>query len=368
MNKQASAAAFVVLLISLSSAVLLAPAAQPAGGDLWPTKGWDTASPASVGLNEQSLSALDKDLAGGKFLLMDSFVVIRCGKKVYERTYAHDYVKIYGKQAREKGALNQRQTGLYNYFDPYLHPYYHGTDMHSMQSVTKTVTSVIIGVAKTRGDFKAGLDTPVLKYFDVSKVKNVDERKRRMTLHDLMTMTSGLDWDEDVPDNDPRNDMSRMEGTDDWVQYTIDRPMAAEPGKVGKAVANAMTGAGDLVFHPLAAYVYKDSHQMLTVTGIVLAKNDVQYFLTKTGLNNYEFATNNWHDLIRINVPYLSPREKFYLDSLMFKQTQKSDRSKLKKSAKLRITLASTDEASRKSAETYMRFYRHYPHYHRVQY
>ena len=272
MNKQASAAAFVVFLISMSPAVLLAAADQPAGGDLWPTKGWDTASPANVGLKEQNLSALDKDLAGGKFLLMDSFVVIRCGKKVYERTYAHDYVKIYGKQAKEKGALNQRQTGLYNYFDPYWHPYYHGTHMHSMQSVTKTVTSVIIGVARTRGDFKAGLDTPVLKYFDVSKVRNVDERKRRMTLHDLITMTSGLDWDEDVPDNDPRNDMSRMEGTDDWVQYTIDRPMAAEPGKAG----NYNSGATELL-----AYIFQKE------TGQDIDEYGEKYLFAPLGIKHY---------------------------------------------------------------------------------
>ena len=42
---------------------------------------------------------------------MDSFVVFRCGKKVYERTYAHDYAKVYGKQEKEKGPLNQRQKG-----------------------------------------------------------------------------------------------------------------------------------------------------------------------------------------------------------------------------------------------------------------
>ena len=174
MNKQASATAFVVCLVSVSSAVLLA-------SDLWPTKGWGTATPASVGLDEQILNALDKDLAEGKFLLMDSFVVFRCGKKVYERTYAHDYVKIYGEEAKEKGPLNQRQTGPYNYFDPYWHPYYHGTGMHSMQSVTKTVTSVIIGVAKTRGDFKAGLDTPVLEIF--RRVQG-EERRRAQTAHD----------------------------------------------------------------------------------------------------------------------------------------------------------------------------------------
>lgn len=55
-----------------------APAVRPAGGDLWPARGWGTATPASVGLDEQILNALGKDLAEGKFLLMDSFVVFRC--------------------------------------------------------------------------------------------------------------------------------------------------------------------------------------------------------------------------------------------------------------------------------------------------
>jgi CubicO group peptidase (beta-lactamase class C family) len=102
-----------------------------------------------------------------------------------------------------------------------------------MQSVSKTVTSVIIGAAMLRGDFKAGLDTPVWKYFDTSKVKNVDDRKRRMTLQDLLTMTAGLEWHEvDVPYDDPRSDSSLMEATDGWMQYAIGKPMAAEPDKV----------------------------------------------------------------------------------------------------------------------------------------
>jgi CubicO group peptidase (beta-lactamase class C family) len=237
----------MVSLFYVSSAVLLASThnAKSSDDDQWPTKGWVTSTPASVGLDEHVFDTLDKDFADGKFLLMDGFVIFRCGKKVYERTYVHDYAKIYGKEASKKGALNQRQTAPFNYFDPHWHPYYHGTDMHSMQSVTKTITSVIIGVAKTRGDFKAALDTPVLKYFDASKVKNVDGRKRRMTLHDLLTMTAGLEWNEDLPNNDPRNDMTRMEGTDDWVQYAIDKPMAEEPGKLG----NYNSGATELLAH-----------------------------------------------------------------------------------------------------------------------
>src|SRR5258708_4437251 len=225
MNKQSVFAVVVGSLLLAPLVVLLAGErpSVPGVDTLWPTKGWATATSASVGLDEKVLEGLDKDLAAGKFSLVDSFAVFRCGKKVYQRTYAHDYAKIYGKQAKEKGPLNARLTGRYNYFDPDWHPYYHGTDMHTMQSVSKTVTSVIFGVAMNRGDFKAGVDTPGLKFFDVAKVKNVDERKRR-------------------------SDSGLREATDDWVQYVIDKPMAAEPGKV----FNYSSGVTELV-----AYIFK---------------------------------------------------------------------------------------------------------------
>ncbi len=226
----------------------------------WPTQGWPKGAPADVGLDEKKLADFDADLAAGKYALVDSFQVFRCGRQVFERNYAHDYSKIYATEAKTKGPLNARLTGPYNYFDPYWHPYFHGTDMHSMQSVSKTVTSVIYGIAMTRGDFKAALNTPVLKYFDAAKVKNVDERKRRMTLRDVLTMTTGLAWnEEDVPYDDPRSDSSLMEATDDWVQYVIDKPMVADPGKV----FNYSSGATELL-----AYIFqKETGQDIDVYG-----------------------------------------------------------------------------------------------------
>jgi Beta-lactamase len=190
------------------------------------------AAPSTLGIDPQPLAGLDADIASSKFPLVDSLLVMRCGEVVFERLYPHDYAKTYYKEAHTKGPLNARLTGRYNYFDPDWHPYYHGTDEHTMQSVSKTVTSAIIGIAITRGDFKAPLSTPVLHYFDPGKVKNLDERKRRMTLRDLLTMTSGLDWNEDVPYDDANNPSDLMEASDDWVQYVIDRPMKDEPGKV----------------------------------------------------------------------------------------------------------------------------------------
>jgi CubicO group peptidase (beta-lactamase class C family) len=252
MHKRTLLAAFIACLLFASAAVLLGSqlAAPPATRDLWPTKSWTPASPASVGLDEQVLLSLNKDMASGKYShMMDSFAVFRCGQKAFERTYPHDYARLYGKEARERGPYNKRLTGRYNYFDPQWHPYFHGTDLHTMQSVSKTFTSVIIGAAIERGDFKADLNTPVLKYFDDSKVKNVDDRKRRMTVRDLLTMTAGLDWnDEGFLTGDPRNDTSLMEASDDWVQYAINKPMAAEPGKVW----NYSSGATELL-----AYIFQ---------------------------------------------------------------------------------------------------------------
>lgn len=200
----------------------------------WPTKGWPIGSPATVGLDEEALKSFDNDIAAGKYTMTDSFRVFRCGTEVFARQYKHNYGQIYAKEAKTKGPLNARLIGRYNYFDTEWHPFYHGTDLHTMQSVTKTVTSIVFGVAITRGDFKASLDTPVLKYFDVAKVKSVDDRKRHLTIENLLTMTSGMNSEELFypPDADnPENDFVHLEARDDWVQYAIDEPIVEEPGK-----------------------------------------------------------------------------------------------------------------------------------------
>src|SRR6266478_1960826 len=165
-------------------------AAAPAGADPVRT------TPESLGIDAAPLASLDADIASAKFPLVDSLLVMRCGEVVFDRRYPHDYAATYGKEAHTKGPLNARLTGRYNYFDPNWHPYYHGSDEHTMQSVSKTVTSVTLGIAITRKDFTADLDTPILKYFDPAKVAHVDDRKRHLTIRHLLTMSTGLDWNE----------------------------------------------------------------------------------------------------------------------------------------------------------------------------
>jgi CubicO group peptidase (beta-lactamase class C family) len=220
--------AMVGIAVCSALFIVLVPARaqQETSGNEWPA-----VEPAAVGLDARALSALDADIAAGKYGLVDSLLVIRDGKQALARSYPHDYAKIYGELAKREGPLNHDVNGPYNYFSAEYHPYYRHSDLHTMQSVSKTVTSITIGIAIGRKDFPADLDTPILKYFDDYKIANADERKQRITLRHLLTMTAGFAWNEDLPYNDPKNSCDVMEAKHDWVQYVIDQPMATEPGK-----------------------------------------------------------------------------------------------------------------------------------------
>ena len=197
-----------------------------------PAREWPRATPASVGLNAAVLDSIDAEIRAGNYGYIDRLLVIRHGKVAFDARYAQDYAKAYGDSMRVTNALNAHDpTGPFDYFNPWWHPYYRHGDLHTLQSVTKTVVSAVIGAAVTRGDFPS-IDTPILKFFDTTRVANIDDRKRRVTVKHLLTMTGGFDWNENLPYIDPNNTASSLEASPDWVQYTINRPMMREPGTV----------------------------------------------------------------------------------------------------------------------------------------
>jgi hypothetical protein len=122
------------LLCALAGLAVIQTAAAES---TWPTKTWPTTSPVDVGLDAKVLGALDADIAAGKYGYVDSMLVIRHGKIAFERTYKHDYDRIYGREAHAPGPLNAHDfSGPYNYFNPWWHPFYRRGDLHTMQSVT----------------------------------------------------------------------------------------------------------------------------------------------------------------------------------------------------------------------------------------
>ncbi len=106
--------------------------------------------------------------------------------------------------------------------EAYLDPFRQDTP-HQLFSCTKGFISALVGIAIEKG-YIDGVDYPVLDFFPGRAFANNDPRKEAMTLEHLLTMSSGLDWQEE-----PRL-LSRMWQSEDWVQFVLDRRMAEEPG------------------------------------------------------------------------------------------------------------------------------------------
>jgi len=203
----------------LSAFILAAAARFPAPQ----ADGWAESTPEREGLDRAALAAFDAELAAGKHGYVDSMLVIRHGRVAYEKTY--DWSKEYVRLFAGKGA-----PGIYNYYDPGWHPYYKSTRLHTMQSVSKSVTSALVGIAIARGEIP-GVDVKVMPYFSDFGIPP-DPRRDAMTLRDVLTMTTGIRWDEESTDyTDPRNNCAVMESKDDWVRYVLEQPMAEQPGK-----------------------------------------------------------------------------------------------------------------------------------------
>jgi len=220
---------FRLVVVALGGAVVTLPAPLPSQGAAR-TAQWPVAPRGATGINHRVFDSLDAEINRGEYGYIDRMLVIHRGRIVVDKRYTQDYDRIYADSAKVNNPLNAGDlTGPYNYFNPWWHPTYRRGELHTLQSVTKTITSIVIGTAVTRGDFPR-IDTPVLQFFDPAKVQNVDDRKRRMTIRHLLTMTGGIDWNENLPYIDPRNNAVVMEASHDWVSYTINLPMGREPG------------------------------------------------------------------------------------------------------------------------------------------
>ena len=113
-------------------------------------------------------------------------------------------------------------------------PYASGR-LHALQSATKSVSSMLLGIAmherrrerRRRDDARAAT-----RRRGRLPPKHIDARKRAMTVEDMLTMQSGLAWKESGYAYEPGsgNDVMAMLETGDWARYVIDRPMAARPG------------------------------------------------------------------------------------------------------------------------------------------
>ena len=182
----------VILAGCSGSPATVAPSAAlaptSATGVYWPTEAWRTSSPEEQGMESQKLAQMLTAIQQQQ-LKIHGLLVIRNGYLVSE-----------------------------TYFGPYQ-----PDTRHELYSCTKSFISTLIGIALDKG-YIDRTDHRIVDFFAEHTFANLDPQKEAMTLDDLLTMRSGLDWQE----GDPA--YSAMYRSRDWVQFVLDEPMAQPPG------------------------------------------------------------------------------------------------------------------------------------------
>jgi CubicO group peptidase (beta-lactamase class C family) len=111
-------------------------------------------------------------------------------------------------------------------------PSHHRDSLHDIRSISKSIVSACIGIAIQQGKIKS-VDQKVLSFFPAFAVQDTG-MKSALTIKHLLTMSSGLVWNEDVPYDNPENSEIKMIKSADPIGYVLSQPMEAPPGKVWK--------------------------------------------------------------------------------------------------------------------------------------
>jgi len=161
--------------------------------------GWETAALTDVSLNPAPISEMVQYIRAGLHPNIHSVLLIKDGRLVLEE-----------------------------YFNGY-----NRNRLHFQASVTKSVVSLLAGIAIDR-KLIPSIDEPLLRYFPeyVQRIGDVN-RKKSITLRHLLTMSAGLEWHATgIKRRDERHSTYQMWESADPVGFVLMRRVVAEPGKM----------------------------------------------------------------------------------------------------------------------------------------
>ena len=174
---------------------------------------WDTALPNEVDINEELLAELVTRINNKEYQNVHSILIVKDGNLVFEE-YFPGYEWDWDAE-QFQGEFTQFEIDT----------------LHPTMSVSKVFTSTLVGIAVENG-FIEDLDEKVFSFFP-GYTHLSDQQKENITLEDLLTMKSGLQWNGiEIPisTRDPRNDVQQMNLSANPVEYVLSKPLVAEPG------------------------------------------------------------------------------------------------------------------------------------------
>jgi CubicO group peptidase (beta-lactamase class C family) len=249
----------------------------------------------SVAASSPALTALADSMARGDFGYVDALHVQRNGVPLLSRTFPRSYVGVYPMKT---------PPGAYNYQDPNWHPFYQGRTLHTLQSVSKSIVSMVYGVALARKEI-ATIDQPIAPFIPAHAAAFRDSLRTKITIRHLLTMTSGIDWPEGGGYGSDDDITQRMENSDDWVPMVLAQPMKTVPG----TTYHYNDGAAALlaeVFHG--------------ATGVDLQVYAQQHLFSPLGITRFHWTRSSGGLTDSEGGLYLEPADLAKLGQLMLEQ------------------------------------------------
>jgi len=156
--------------------------------------GWETASIIEARLDVVKICGVLDEIYNPAYQFLYSLLIIKDGKLVFEE-YPNSY----------------------------------RTRIQPIASITKSITSALIGIAIDEG-FINNVNEHLFDFFpEYNHLR--DESKDRILLKHVLSMTSGFECNElDIPYSDPRNDVNVGMRSGNYIEYVLKKLVVDEPG------------------------------------------------------------------------------------------------------------------------------------------
>jgi CubicO group peptidase (beta-lactamase class C family) len=213
--------------------------------------GWKTENQL---LGNRTIEKMDSLISINEFKEISSVVIAHNGKVIFENYYNN----------------NNKDT------------------KHNTRSATKTITGTLIGTLIQNGSIKS-VTQNASEFSKVKNLQNPDIRKDKITIEDLLTMSSVLECDD--WEQNSRGQEDRMYLIEDWVKFYWDLPIKGFPewkpkpkdSKYGRSFSYCTAGVvvlGDIINNvsgSLEKYADKSLFSKLGIT-------DYHWQITPTGI------------------------------------------------------------------------------------
>ncbi len=198
-----------------------------------------------VGIDQSLIGNAVERIRKGKYGEIHSLLIYRNGKMVVEEYFpGHKY------QWDAPG----HYSNLLNW-DPNI--------PHNVHSVTKSITSVCIGIAIDKG-FIESVNQSIFEYLPDHQMYRSDGREN-ITIEHLLTMTSGLPWYEwGSPYSSNENPIIAVWFQDkDPVSFTLEAPLKYEPGTRYSYYGGSQVVLGEIIRHSSGKYIDQFAREYL---------------------------------------------------------------------------------------------------------